>query len=90
VPEISASQWLGPLGGLLCVTFAAGCVAGWTFAMKLMNARIAGMKAQIVTLEGQVTKLNDFMFRGMERQLSQVRESSLRVIVDGQEREQNI
>jgi hypothetical protein len=88
--EISASQWLGPLGGLLCVTFAAGCVAGWTFAMKLMNARIAGMKAQIVTLEGQVTKLNDFMFRGMERQLSQVRESSLRVIVDGQEREQNI
>jgi hypothetical protein len=87
VPHIDGSQWVGPLGGVLCVTFAAGCVAGWTFAMKLMTARIATMKAQIVSLEAQVTKLNDFMFRGMERQLSQVRESSLRVIVDGQERE---
>jgi hypothetical protein len=90
VPEISASQWLGPLGGLLCVTFAAGCVAGWTFAMKLMNARIASMKAEIVDLKGKVERLNEFMFDGMKRQLGQVRESSLRVIVDGQERDQKI
>jgi cob(I)alamin adenosyltransferase len=56
--------------------------------MKLMNARIASMKSEIVALQAKVEKMDDFLLRGMERQLSQVRESSLRVIVDGQEREQ--
>jgi hypothetical protein len=89
VPALDSTQWIGPLGGLLCVTFAAGCVAGWTFAMKLMNARIASLKTEIIELKGQVKTLNDFMLRGMERQLGQVRASTYRVIVDGEEREQN-
>jgi Tfp pilus assembly protein PilO len=88
VPHLDSAQWIGPLGGLLCVTFAAGCIAGWTFAMKLMNARIASMKAEITDLKSQVKELNAFMMRGMERQLGQVRESTYRVIVDGQEREE--
>jgi hypothetical protein len=88
VPHIDPAQWIGPLGGLLCITFAAGCVAGWTFAMKLMSQRIASMKAEITELKGHVGRLNDFMLRGMERQLGQVRTSSYRVIVDGEEREQ--
>jgi hypothetical protein len=88
VAGFDAAQLAGPLGGLLSATFGAGCVAGWTFAMKLMNARIQSMKTEIVDLKGQVNKLNDFMLRGMERQLSQVRESSLRVIHDQQERDQ--
>jgi hypothetical protein len=98
VPELDTAQWLGPLGGLLCVTFAAGCVAGWTFAMKLMNARIASMKQEITDLKRQVGRLNDFLLRaterqlehagGMSRQLGQVRESSYRQFIDGEEREE--
>jgi hypothetical protein len=88
VPPLDSAQWIGPLGGLLCITFAAGCVAGWTFAMKLMNQRIASMKTEITELKSQVKDLNAFMMRGMERQLGQVRASSYRVIVDGEEREQ--
>lgn len=88
VPHLDTAQWLGPLGGLLCITFGSGCVAGWTFAMRLMNQRIASMKAEITELKTQVNNLNAFMMRGMERQLGQVRASSLRVFVEGQEREQ--
>jgi hypothetical protein len=88
VPHLDSAQWVGPLGGLLCITFAAGCVAGWSFAMKLMNARIASMKEEIVTLQDKVARLDDFLLRGMERQLTQVRDSSYRIFVEGEEREQ--
>lgn len=88
MPDLDTAQWLGPLGGLLCVTFASGCVAGWNFAMKLMNARIASMKEEIKTLQSKVERLDEFLLRGMERQLGQVRASSYRVIIDGEEREQ--
>lgn len=88
MPHLDSAQWLGPIGGLLCVTFAAGCVAGWSFAMKMMNQRIASMKSEIDALQAKVQRMDDFLLRGMERQLGQVRQSSYRVIVDGQEREQ--
>jgi hypothetical protein len=68
-----------------------GCAAGWGFAMKLMKTRIDDLKAdmarereecreEIKGLKEQVGRLNDFMFHGMERQLSQVRESTVRVL----------
>lgn len=85
------NQFIGPLGGLLSVAFGMGCVAGWGFAMKLMNGRIRDLKADVLRerdechrrvgdLETQVRALNDFMLHGMERQLAQVRESSVRII----------
>ena len=89
MPTLDSTQWVGPIGGLLCITFGAGCVAGWAFAMKLMNAQIRILNGEIADLKGQVATLNSFMLRGMERQLGQVRASTYRVIVDGQEREQD-
>lgn len=88
---LEPSQFIGPLGGVLCVAFAMGCVAGWGFAMKLMKGRIDDLKADMVRerdecrdeiseLKVQVKTLNDFMLHGMERQLAQVRESSVQLI----------
>ena len=84
-------QFLGPLGGLLSVAFAMGCIAGWGFAMKLMKSRIDDLKADmarereecredISELKAQIKTLNDFMLHGMERQLAQVRQSSVAII----------
>lgn len=90
---LELNQFIGPLGGLLSVAFGMGCIAGWGFAMKLMNGRIRDLKTdvereredchrRVEDLETQVRKLNDFMLHGMERQLAQVRESSLRIIAE--------
>jgi methylthioribose-1-phosphate isomerase len=38
------NQFTGPIGGIVCLAFAMGCVAGWGFAMKLMASRIADLK----------------------------------------------
>jgi hypothetical protein len=86
-------QFIGPLGGLLCVAFGMGCIAGWGFAMKLMATRIADLKADcekrdgeqkalIGKLQADVDKLNDFLLHGMERQLAANRDATVRVIGD--------
>ena len=88
---LEPGQFIGPLGGLLCVAFGMGCVAGWGFAMKLMSSRLSDLKNDcerrdeehkkvIEELKVDVRKLNDFMLHGMERQLAQTRESSVRVL----------
>jgi hypothetical protein len=91
VPTLDSSVWIGPFGGLLCMAFAAGCVAGWGFAMKLMKDRIGDLKADIARerdecdrrisgLETRVREVEDRYTHGMERQLGQVRVSGYHVL----------
>ncbi len=78
MPDVS-----GPFGGLLSVAYGAGCVSGWTFAMWNVKARLAEQKAEITELKAQVAKLNDFVLRGAERQMGQLRESTIHLLDRG-------
>lgn len=91
MPAIESSAWFGPIGGLLCVAFAMGCVAGWSFAMKLMKERLEEMKSdmnrerddcnrRITLLETRVKDVEDLYMHGMERQLGQVRQSTVSIL----------
>lgn len=91
MPGIEPAQFIGPLGGLLCVVFAMGCVAGWGFAMKLMKTRMDELKADIERerescdrrisgLEQRVREVEDRYTHGMERQLGQVRQSTVHLL----------
>jgi hypothetical protein len=84
----------GPFGGALGAVYALGCVSGWGFAMRQMTARIADLRAdcerhnaekaaEIAGLKADIAKLNDFMMRGMERQLGQIKDSTVRMIDRG-------
>lgn len=73
----------GPFGGIIGGAYALGCVSGWGFAMWQMNARIAEHKTEIADLKTQVATLNAFMMRGMQRQLDQVHDSTVRMIDRG-------
>lgn len=84
----------GPIGGAIATAYALGCASGWGFNMRLMVRRVAELrrdcekhdaeqKAHIARLEGEVDKLNGFMMRGMERQLDQMHDSTVRMIDRG-------
>lgn len=86
---------LGEHGGQLAIAFGAGCVAGYGFCMrtiyKLLQShrdkehdicmdRIQSLEREKEALSYRITQMEDRMFHGQERQLAQIRESSLRII----------
>lgn len=92
---LDPSQLIGPVGGLLALAYAAGWVTAEKRTEKRMKAAIAQLKhdcerrdaeksGQIAALTTQVNTLNDFMRRGMERQMGQMHDSTVRMIDGGQ------
>lgn len=90
MPDIT-NQFIGPIGGLLCIAFAMGGAAGWGFAVKLLSARITDLKADILRERmechtaladhaNRIRELEDRAYHGQERQLAQVRQSTVTVI----------
>lgn len=92
MPDIT-NQFIGPLGGLVCIAFAMGCIAGWGFAVKLLKAQITEIKAdmqreredchtRLADHARRIVELEDRSFHGMERQLVANRDATVRVIGD--------
>lgn len=95
----SASELMGPVGGLVGLAFAAGATAGWNFAvrtvLKLTTKRFDDLKetttaeqqkceVRVAALEQEMKALRDQYTDGLERQLQQVRESTIRMMSEGQ------
>jgi hypothetical protein len=89
IEGFSASLLLGPLGGIVALAYAAGAASGWGFCvltvLRVTNKQIARLEGEhaacerkIVALEARVKEVEDRYTHGMERQLGQVRSSSLR------------
>lgn len=82
-----ASQFIGPVGGLLALSYAAGWITaekrvrGYIRKLETTNAADqAECNRRITLLEDRCQELEDRSYHGQERQLAQVRESSYRVI----------
>jgi len=91
------SMLLGPLGGWLALAYAAGAASGWSFCtftvLRITNKQIKRLEEdlekekldcarEINDLKARVKEVEDRYTSGMENQLRQVRESSLRVLGD--------
>lgn len=94
------AQLAGPLGGVIAAAFGAGATAGYGFCLKTMfkvsqaeaselrqemARRDAQCDRRVDGLEARVRELEDRSFKGMARQLAQVRESAKHVILGGEE-----
>lgn len=90
-----ATMLLGPLGGIVAGAFAAGAASGWGFCvatiLRITNKQITRLEGdlskeredcqrEIAELKARVKEVEDRYTNGMERQLSQVRQSSVEVI----------
>lgn len=82
----SASSLLGPIGGLIGLAFGAGASAGWFFAIrtvyKIVTKERESCEKRVTILEEQVRALNERYTAGMERQLGQIRQSTVRILRD--------
>lgn len=60
---VGGNKFLGELGGLLALTWAAGAVCGWGFAqktvVKLANIRLGELKEEIARLRERVLHLEN-------------------------------
>lgn len=94
----SASQLLGPAGGIIGIAFAAGAAAGWNFAvrtvLKLTNERFNKLETdsrqeqercneRIRTLEDRLHDMDRRYTSGLENQLTQVRQSTYDLFESG-------
>lgn len=90
-----AAMLLGPLGGIVAAAFAAGAASGWGFCvatiLRITNKQIARLEKELADekaecaraiheLRARVKEVEDRYTNGMERQLSQVRQSSVEII----------
>lgn len=84
----------GPLGGIIAAAYGAGAVMGFGFAHKTVGKRVAELKedmrldkldcdTRITDLTRRMREVEDRYLNGMERQLVQSRESTVRVLRDG-------
>lgn len=86
---------LGPIGGQLALAFGVGCATGYAFCLrtvyKLLSKhsgerlsdcvkRIEGLKASNKRLEERIVLLEERLYSGSIRQMSQMRESEVRVL----------
>lgn len=93
--SFQAAMLLGPLGGIVALAYAAGAASGWGFCvltvLRITNKQIERLETelrdekkqcadQIAALTLRVKEVEDRYTNGMERQLSQVRQSSVEII----------
>lgn len=87
----NVSFLLGPFGGIVALAYAAGCASGWAFSsrtvLKIVIKEREECERRIAALENRVRELEERYFGGMERQLMQVRDSSVRIIDRGRVRD---
>lgn len=96
----STAMLLGPLGGIVALAFASGAASGWGFCvltlLRITNKHIERLENelrdekkqcadQIAALTQRVKEVEDRYTNGMERQLSQVRQSSVAIIERGKD-----
>ena len=90
---VDLSQFAGPIGGILAVTWGSGAVMGYTFAHKTIGKRVSELRddmksneahcrEQIADLTLRLREIEDRGYHGMERQAAQVRVSSTAVLLD--------
>jgi predicted phosphoribosyltransferase len=86
--------FLGPLGGLLAMTWGAGAMMGYGFAHKTIGKRVGELRddmrrseqrcdTAIKDLVDRVREVEDRYTHGMERQLGQARQSTVAIIERG-------
>lgn len=84
-----ASYFIGPFGGIVAIAFGAGAAAGWAFAsqtvLKLVTKEREECERRIGLLEARVRELEERYIGGLERQLGQIRQSSVSVLRKGEE-----
>lgn len=89
------SQFAGPLGGLLAITWGGGAMMGYAFANRTNAKRITDLRAdmeradvhcreQIVDLTNRLREIEDRSYHGMERQASQQRQSAAFLVERGE------
>jgi len=75
---------LGPAGGLIGIAFGMGAAAGWGFAaktvLKMAERERLECHRQLEAAQARVKEVEDAYRHGMERQLGQVRQSSVTLI----------
>lgn len=92
---VDFSQYLGPIGGVLCVTWGAGAMMGYAFAERTLGKRVSDLRAdmladrakcaaEVADLTHRLREVEDRAFNGMERQLAQSRQSAAYLLKDGQ------
>ena len=94
IEGFSAALLLGPLGGIVALAYAAGAASGWGFCMltilRITNKQITRLEGELATekaecgrkiaaLELRVRDVEDRYTHGMERQLGQIRVSSVQM-----------
>jgi hypothetical protein len=93
IEGFSTAMLLGPLGGIVALAYAAGAASGWGFCvltvLRITNRQITRLEGELASekadcarrlaaLETRVKEVEDRYTHGMERQLGQIRDSSLR------------
>ena len=84
----------GPLGGLLAGSWGTGAVMGYSFAAKTIGRQVRSLRADmdkseakcredIRDLTARLRTVEDRAYNGLERQLGQVRESTVHLIDGG-------
>ena len=88
------SQFAGPIGGVLAITWGAGAVMAYAFAERTIGKRVAELRAdmladrtkcasEIAALTTRLREIEDRSFHAMERQSAQKSQSAAYMIDRG-------